>query len=173
MKNIFIVCVMVLVAGCGYTTRGFVYNGKSIIVDPIINKIDITSEQRRYSNYTSFPILIENRFTSLLVQKFNIDGGLKVVSEGPGALRISCTVNNYSKETLRYTDGDDVKEQRLRLHTDIRLFDIEGEVLKTRRVVGEASYFLSGPNQKSEEAAQQDLIDDTARRIVEAVVEEW
>jgi outer membrane lipopolysaccharide assembly protein LptE/RlpB len=173
MKKSLILCALILIAGCGYTTRGFVHDGSSIIVDPVINKIDITSENRRYSTYTSFPILIENRFTSLLVQKFNIDGGLKVVSQGQGALRITCTVNDYTKNTLRYTDGDDVREQRLRLHTDIMLFDADGEAIKTKRVIGEADYFLSGPNQKSEEAAQQDLIDDTARRIVEAVVEDW
>jgi outer membrane lipopolysaccharide assembly protein LptE/RlpB len=173
MKNFFILISIFLVAGCGYTTRGFVHDSNTIIIEPVTNDMDITSEQRRYSDYATFPILIENSFTSLLVQKFNIDGGFKVVSEGPDALCLKCAIKNYTKGTLRYSDNDDVREQRLRLHTVITLSQPDGEVLKTQKVVGQTTYFLTGPNQKSEEAAQQDLIDDTARRIMEAVVEDW
>ncbi len=159
--------------GCGYTTRGFVYDGNTLIIEPAVSKIDITSESRRYSNYTSFPILIENRLTNELVNRFNIDGGLKVVNTDPKALKLSCEVYEYNKATLRYTDSDDVKEQRLRLYVRMKLVDSEGEDLKVKTIIGETEYFLSGANSKSETAAQIDLIEDTARRILEAVVEEW
>jgi hypothetical protein len=47
-------------------------------------------------------------------------------------------------------------------------------VLKEKDIIGEMeSYFLSGPNSISESAAQDKLVDDAARRIMEAVVEEW
>jgi hypothetical protein len=108
-----------------------------------------------------------------LVSRFNIDGQLKVVSQGPEALNLACAVNDYEKETLRYENNDDVKEQRLRLHILMTLTSPEGKILEERTVVGESSYYLSGPNQKSETAAQNDLIIDSARRISEAVAEEW
>jgi len=173
MKRVAVLMMVCFIAGCGYTTRGFIYDGKTITVEPIINKIDITAESRQYSGYTSFPILIENSLLNEIISQFNIDGGLKVVSDDPQALSLTCVVERYDKQALRYSDDDAVKEQRLRLHVRMTLKSPQAEVLKARTVVGEASFFLSGPNQRSEEAAQRDLIDDTARRIVEAVVEEW
>lgn len=169
MKN-FLVLLLLIMVGCGYTTRGFIYAEDTIIIKPVINKVDITSESRKYSDYTSFPILIENRLTNEIVSKFNIEGNLKVVSEDINALKLVCTVNDYSKETLRYTDSDVVNEQRLRLHVHIKLTSGEGKVLQDKRVVGETTYYLAGV---SESAAQLDLIDDTARRICEAVTEAW
>ena len=200
--------IIFAVMGCGYTTRGSIYAGQKIIIKPVENKIDITSESRKYANYTSFPILIENKLTNKLVDKFNIDGNLTVVSQDPNALKLTCVINHYNKETLRYTEDEEVEEQRLRLHVNMELTNPKGEVLLRKGVVGESTYYLSGSirlvsecdngkwkigrsgsciydteadanaansslSPKSESAAQVDLVDDTARRISEAVIEEW
>ena len=165
--------VLAVLAGCGYTTRTAAYEESTIIIKPVVNQINIAQEERKYSDYKSFPRLIENTLTSKLVSEFNIDGQLKVVRDDPRALVLTSAVTNYNKESLRYTDSEDIKEQRLRLYVSIKLTDAKGEVIKEKEVVGEAAYFLSGANQKSESAAQIDLIDDTARRICEAVVENW
>ena len=173
MKN-FLVLLLLIIVGCGYTTRGFIYTEDNIIIKPVVNKIDITSEKRKYSDYVSFPILIENRLTNELVSKFNIEGNLEVVNRDPGALSLACIVENYDKETLRYTEeNDEVEEQRLRLYVRMKLTSGEGKILQDKVVVGEAAYYLEGVNKKTETAAQSDLIDDTARRICEAVTEEW
>ena len=173
MNRFLVALIFLITSGCGYTTRGFVYESDKIIIYPVENKIDIASGGRRVSGYVNFPILIENKLTNELVNKFNVDGHLKVVSQDLGALRLACTVNSYSKEALRYTDSDDIREQRLRLHVHIQLVHSKGKLLKDKLVVGESTFFLSGPNQRSEVSAQGDLIDDTARRISEAVLEEW
>ena len=172
MKN-FLVLLFLIMVGCGYTTRGFIYTEDTIIIKPVINKVDITSEDRKFSNYTSFPVLIESRLTNELINKFNIEGNLKVVNKDPQALKLTCTVNNYDKETLRYDEADEVSEQRLRLHVRIKLTSGDGKVLKDKNIIGETTYYLTGSRQKSESSAQTDLIDDTARRICEAVTEEW
>ena len=165
-----LVCFM---SGCGYTTRGFIYEENQITIFPVRNSMDITSSGRRTSGYANFPILIENRLTSEIINKFNIDGQLKVVNQAQSALELNCVVSNYTKESLRYTDSDDIKEQRLRLHVEIKLIGSKGELLQDKLIVGEASFFLSGPNQRSETVAQDELIEDTARRISEAVLEAW
>ena len=172
-KSLFIAALVFIVTGCGYTTSGSKYTGSKIIVSPITNKIDITSEQRKYSGYVSYPVLIEKRLTNEVVSRFNSDGHIQVVNSAPMALSLTCVVNDYKKEALRYTESDDIKEQRLRLYVSIELKSYEGETLKAKNVVGESSFFLSGARRKSETAAQAELIDDTARRIVEAIIEEW
>lgn len=164
---------MLLFSGCGYTTRAYVYPESSIHIPPAKNEINIATESRKYSSYQSFPVLIENRLTNKVIRQFNTKSDLKVVKSSTNALSLDLVVTNYTKEALVYTDSDDVKEQRLRLSVAMTLTDSNQDILKKRTVVGETSFSLTGPNAKSESAAQVDLVDDTARRILEAVVEEW
>jgi len=165
--------IFFVISGCGYTVGGFKYQGSKLVISPAVNKIDITSESRKYSGYVTYPVLIEDELTNALIRQFNIDGHLIVVSRSPQALGLSCIINQYKKETLRYNNDDDPEEQRLRLYVKMKLVSAQDEVLQERNIVGETEYFLIGRNAKSEEAAQIDLVNDTARRIVEAVVEEW
>ena len=169
MFKFLLILLVCFTSGCGYTTRGFIYEESQIIIFPVRNSMDIASSGRRTSGYANFPILIENRLTSATINKFNIDGHLKVVNQAQSALELNCVVNNYTKEALRYTDSDDIKEQRLRLYVEMKLINSQGEVLQDKLIVGQASFFLSG----SETVAQDELIEDTARRISEAVLEAW
>lgn len=173
MKKYILIFAIFAIAGCGYTTRGFHYTNDKIVIIPAVNKIDVASDNRKYSNFTSYPILLENRFTNVLINKFLIDGHLKVTSEDPAALQLSCEITDYQREAVKYTNSEDVKEQKLWLHVKMKLNDPAAGTTKEREVVGQASYFLTGANSKSEAAAQNDLIDDTARRVLEAIVEEW
>lgn len=163
----------IVLGGCGYTTRGLVQSEKNIAIAPVINNIKIAQESRRYSNFTTYPVLIEKRLTNVLVNKFNIDGHLRVSDSEVDTLKLSCVINEYKRETTRYTNAEDIKEQKLRLYVHMKLINSQGETVKEKDVVGETSYFLTGANSMSESAAQGLLIDDTARRIMEAVVEEW
>ncbi|MCK5289104.1 MAG: hypothetical protein KAJ14_10480, partial [Candidatus Omnitrophica bacterium] len=94
-----------------------------------------------------------------------------VVNNDNEALKLICEITDYKKEALSYSkeNRDEVSEQRLRLYVKIKLVDVSGEILKDKIIVGETTYFLTG----SETAAQEDLIEDTARRVLESVVEEW
>ncbi|MCP4652856.1 MAG: hypothetical protein GY858_05680 [Candidatus Omnitrophica bacterium] len=174
MIKLFFLTILVLnLYGCGYSTMASSYSENKIFIVPVENKVNITSEARNYSNYNSFPLLLEKKLTNSLVNQFNTDGHFKVVSTQDEALVLECKVDNYEKTALRYTDSDDVKEQRLRLRVTVKLSDSSGAMLDTKKVVGQTSYFLSGPNRKSEAAAQVELIEDTVRRISEVVVERW
>lgn len=159
-----------LLSGCGYSTQGYRYKENKIRIMSVVNSIRIADEGRRYSSYTAYPILIEEKLTNRLVTEFNIGSGLQVVSQPEGALQLECEVTDYRRSTLRYTDSDDPQEQRLRLYVKMRLIDSQGEVIRERNVVGQTTFYL---DRKSETAAQEDLVDNTARRITEAVVEAW
>lgn len=171
--RILLVSFLIFLGGCGYTTRGFVYSSDKIYIVPVVNKIKTTTEYRRYTTSSSYPVLIEARLTNNIINRFNIDGHLKVTSSEIDALKLSCEITEYSKEVMRYTISEDVREQRLRLHVRMKLVDADKEVLKEKEIVGETSFFLTGPNSMSESAAQDVLIKDTSRRILEAVIEEW
>jgi hypothetical protein len=172
-RGVPVIFAFILLCGCGYTTRGFVYGSNKIFIVPVVNKINITTENRRYSNFTVYPILLEERLTNKIVNRFNTDGHIKVTSKEEGALKLSSEITQYTKEAMRYDGSEDVKEQRLRLYVKIKLLDPDGKTIKEREVVGETSFFLMGPNSVSEPTAQESLLGDTSRRILEVVVEEW
>ncbi|MDD5070779.1 MAG: LPS assembly lipoprotein LptE [Candidatus Omnitrophica bacterium] len=168
-----VIIFSLLFFGCGYRTTAVLYSETGIIVTPVVNEIDITADNRSYGDYRTFPILLEKRLTNELISKFNIDGSLKVVNFSKNALKIDCVIKDYTKDSLRYSDNDDVEEQRLRLKVRMTLLNSSDEVLQDKIVEGETTYYISGSNSKSESSAQSDLIDDTARRLLEAVVESW
>ncbi len=173
LSRILVILAVVLASGCGYTTTGTNYVEKSICIKPIVNGIKIATEGRKYANYQSYPRLIENILNSVVIEHFNSDGRLKVVNHEEGALVLSGTITGYSKDALRYSDNNDIRQQRLRLDVKIKLVDSKGQVVKERDVTGETTFFLTGAGQRSEADAQADLVEDTARRISEVVVEEW
>lgn len=174
MKSIVLgLLFMIYLTGCGYTTKGFAYKEDKIQIVPIVASVEITDEDRRMSGGSDFPVLLEKKLTNAVVAKFNIEGHLRVVKDPQNALRLACVVKDYAKETLRYDEIDDVSEQRLLLKAEVKLKDSFGESLFEKEVIGEATYFLSGPRAKSETQAQEDLIDDTSRKILEAVTDEW
>ncbi|UCG35830.1 MAG: hypothetical protein JSW17_03275 [Candidatus Omnitrophota bacterium] len=165
--------VFLILLGCGYTTRGFLHEGESIFIAPVKNKIKIAKESRKYAGYVSYPVLIEKRLTNALIEKFQTDGHLKVTSSEPYDLKLALDITDYRKETLRYTDSDDIEEQRLWLTAFLTLTDNSKNIINRKEIRGEATFFLVGPQQQSEGFAQNELVSDTARRILEAVVEEW
>jgi hypothetical protein len=95
MKKLFVL-VFILLCGCGYTTRGFVYSSNKIFITPAINKISITTEDRRYSTFTVYPILLEQRLTNKVINRFNVDGHLKVTSKDEDALKLSSEITQYT-----------------------------------------------------------------------------
>ncbi|MCM8831780.1 MAG: LPS assembly lipoprotein LptE [Candidatus Omnitrophica bacterium] len=171
---IFYFALISFLSNCGYTTKvSTIYKQDKIFIIPVKNQIDITSEDRRYSNYKVLPIFLEKKLTNAIVSRFNTDGYFKVVNDKEDTLQLETSILDYKKEALRYTDSDDIKEQRLRLTVRVKLIDAKGKILKEKNVVGDTSFFLIGPQKKSESAAQEELIQDVARRISEVVAEEW
>jgi len=172
MKNALIVFLLVI-SGCGYTTRGFVYQEQGINIKPVMNEISIDHNDSTYYSYNTYPILLEKNFTNELISKFHTEGSLLISNREEGFLRLECTLKNYLKEALRYESDEDVEEERLRLYVYIILYDGQGEIIQEKDIVGETTYYLSGSLSKTESSAQVDLIDDTTRRVLEAVIEQW
>ena len=137
MSRLLALLICFIMSGCGYSVGGFRYDGYKIVVSPTVNKIDITTEHRKYSTYETYPVLLEDELTNAIIRQLNIDGHLIVVSRDPEALNLSCFINGYKKATLRYTDDDDPEEQRLRLTVKMKLTSPDGELLEERSVVGE------------------------------------
>lgn len=165
-----------LLASCGYTTRSLIATRYSTVcVEPFSNKIDIAKEAESYSKYTVYKPLLESDVTRKVIDRYIFDGNLKPTDKETADLILSGEIVEFRRQPLRYTDSDNVEEYRLSIVVNMRLKEADGDrtLWQENNFAGEATYFTTGAEAKSEEAAIADAVDDLARRIVERTVDQW
>ena len=172
LKVFFLVALLAGFAGCGYVTRSnFVGDTRTIYVESFGNDITFTAEGERN---LYFPLL-EVKTRNAVIDRFLFDGNLKIAKTDLADLVLKGKLKSYNRAGLRFTDNDDVEEYRVQIFVELTLWDQKKkEVVWTEPgLVGEATYFVTGPAATSEESAVQAAIIDLARRTVERTVEDW
>jgi ABC-type uncharacterized transport system auxiliary subunit len=165
-----------LMGGCGYSTHSVASTYfKKIYVEPFKNGIDFTSEFGEGTNIRTYFPLVETNLTTALVDRFLIDGNIKVVKKEDAEVILKGELVGYTRDVLRYDDNNNPLEYRVSLSVNMSLWDVKDnkKVWEESNFTGDASYFISGPSSKSEAAAVNDAVNDLARRIVDRTVEQW
>ncbi len=170
-----LLAIIIGIAGCGYTTRSFITDKyKNIYVAQFENKIDITKETDVSRRYKIYHPLLEIDISREIINRFVLDGTLSIVKEEEADLILRGNLTNYKRDALKYTTDEDVEEYRVSLVVDLTLLDRNQKILwQERGFIGDTTYFVIGPNSKSETEAINEAVEDLARRVVERVVEEW
>jgi len=162
--------------GCGYTTRSLINDKyRTIYIAPFVNKIDITREMDAGNKYKLYRPMLDTDVTKSVINRFLFDGNLKPVSVESADLVMKGELLEFRKDGLRYDTSDNVQEYRMNLVVNISLWDNKENKLlwEEKNFTGEATYFVTGAQAKSEDAAIIDAEKDLCRRIVERVVEQW
>ena len=174
---VFLSCFLNLaLAGCGYTTRSLIAGKyKTIHIAPFVNKVELTQESDSNNKYKVYRPMLETEVTRAVINKFLYDGNVKPVAEDIADLALKGELVEFRRDALRYTTSDDVEEYRINIVVNMSLGDKKNGKLvwEEKNFTGNATYFVTGPQAKSEEQAVQDAIKDLSRRIVERVVEQW
>ena len=163
-------------AGCGYTTRSLIAGKyKTIHIVAFANKVELTTESNANSKYKVYRPMLETEVTRAVVNKFLTDGNVKPVALDSADLVLKAELVEFRRDALRFTSSNDVQEYRISIVVNMSLRDQKDDKLvwQENNFTGDASYFVTGAQAKSEETAVQDAIKDIARRIVERVVEQW
>jgi hypothetical protein len=164
--------VLLLHAGCGYSTGSLLpANIKTIAVEPISNEIDFSAEGRR----ASYIPLLETKVRDALLKRFAFDGRLRVEDSEVSDLTIMAKLIGFEREELRLSEGQDVMEYRIRITLNIQLVNNTTNEVDWQEpsFSGESTYFLTGPQAKSEQQALEEALTDLSRRIVERTIENW
>ena len=181
MKNgtlaiLLFVALMLVIGGCGYTTSSFVCSdAKSIHVDNFANKINLTEEVTDRRMYIGYRSGMELSITREIIDRFLIDGNLKITQEKEADLILKGALIDFRKEALRFDSADNVIEFRVKVIVDMKLIDKKtGDIiLEEKNFTGESIYRTIGSFAKSEDSAIEDAIKDLAVRVVERIVEGW
>lgn len=160
-----------VITGCGYSAKSALpANLKKIHVEAFKNEINFAEENQRN---IYFP-LIEVKVRDAVINRFLFDGNLRISDAATADLILRGSLKNYNRTGLRFTENDDVQEYRVQITMALELFDTRrNEVLWSEPIVGEATYYVTGPSAKSESVAVVDATTDLARRIVEKTIENW
>lgn len=172
---LFLACILQL-ASCGYTSRSMISNKfKTIYITPFVNKVNITEEAYAANKYRVYRPMLETDITKTVVNKFLFDGNLKPTTEESADLILKGELVEFRRDSLKYSDADEVTEYRINLAVNISLWDKKENKLlwEENHFTGDTSYFTTGTQAKSEDTAVNDALSDLARRIVERTVEQW
>jgi len=163
-------------AGCGYTTRSMISNKfRTIYIASFVNKIDITKETDVGNKYKIYRPYLETDITRAVINKFLLDGNLKIAKEEAADLILRGELVEFRKDPLRYSDSDEVEEYRVNLVVNLTLWDNKDDKLvwEEKNFTADTTYFTTGSSAKSEATAINDAVTDLAKRIVERTVEQW
>jgi len=162
-------------SGCGYSAvRMLPPQYRTIHVEAFQNQIPITREtSERVGFIANIPQLEEN-VTRRVIDRFLVDGHLRITSHEDADLILSGQILDFYRQPIRRSDDETVEEYRLNLLASVELRDRDGKVLlKDPALMGDVTYFVTGPSAKSESVAVDELVTDFARRVVEWVIEFW
>lgn len=161
--------------GCGYTTKTeLASNLKTIHIEPFKNKVNFTGEDSR-STYRTYTAGVETSVTNALIDRFILDGHLKVVSRENADLILSGELIEYRKDAVRYNANHDVEEYRVNIIVNVTLRDARSNQIlwKLERYGGDTSTFVLGDYEKSDNTIVKEASTDLVRRLVERTVEIW
>ena len=168
--------LVLAVSGCGYTTRSLLPPDlKTIYVDNFKNTISITAEQNELRMYRGYRPGMEIDLTRAVINKFLLDGSLKIANESDADLILKGDLIDFKRDALRYDANNNIEEYRIKLIVNMNLVNAKtGDTMWTEMgFAGETTYRTSGSLAKTETQAVNDAIDDLARRIMERTVEAW
>ncbi len=163
-------------AGCGYTTRSMITGKfKTVYIEPFVNKVDIANEMYSGNRYRVYRPMLETNITQSVINRFLFDGNLRPVKNEAADLVFKGELVEFRRDPLIYSDSDTVTQYRLNIVVNIALLDKKENKLlwKENNFTGDTTFFTTGANAKTEDAAITDALSDLARRIVERTVEQW
>ena len=172
MNKCVIFLLMVFLAGCGYTTGSLLPSKyKTIYVEPFKNKISYVSDSTR----ALYIPLLESKAREAIVDRFLFDGHLRIARSQQADLLLHGELTGFERQELRLTDNQEVQEYRIQITVALTMEDlISGKTFWAEpSFTGEATYFTTGPQAKSESAALEEALTDLSRRAVARTIEDW
>ena len=169
---IFLIALLMALAGCGYTTSSTLpSNFKTIYVEKFENKVNFATERTRNLYFPNLEIDVLHAISD----RYLFDGNLRISQSDAADLVLKGKLLSYDRDALRITDNEDPEEYRIHVTVSLELWDTSKQemVWSEASFTGESTYFVSGPQARSESDAVQDAVKDLARRVVERTIENW
>ncbi|OGW79887.1 MAG: hypothetical protein A3G33_06250 [Omnitrophica bacterium RIFCSPLOWO2_12_FULL_44_17] len=164
-----LILICSVITGCGYTQEVTLPNNiKTVAITTFEDKIP---PSERYAYYPGLEIELTNN----IIDQFIFDGNLKVVDEKDADAVLKGDVVAYKQEGLRYDNLESIEEYRLYMIVNFELVDRRtgAAILKENGFSGRSEFFVNPNSNASRKKGANSAVVDTARNIVDRIVEEW
>ena len=164
-----ILSISACLMSCGYTSKTkLAYDIKSVYVETALNKISV---EQMYSYQPG----LEMDITNAVIQRFQVDGNLKVAPADQADAVLSMDLKAYEQEGVRFNPLENVSEYRLFIVLDLILKHRQtGEVIwREPNFSGNKEYFVTQIRSQGQRAATEKAIEDIAEKVVDRVTEDW
>ncbi|MCG2710839.1 MAG: LPS assembly lipoprotein LptE [Candidatus Omnitrophica bacterium] len=159
-----LICLALFISGCGYTAKAYYLPSsmKSVYIQTLINK---TEEPN-----------LENELKTKLVAAFQNDGNLAIAANNDAAdAHLKGEIVGYTRQVMRYTSDESVQEYKLNITVNFEFIDLSSgkPIVKADNFSGNACYYLSGANAKSETSARAEALDNLSRLMLNKIITLW
>jgi hypothetical protein len=179
-----LLCFVVLVSGCaGYSTKIQLPNDiQTIYVPTVINRIPIEQMMIYVPG-------MEADMTNAVIDRFNFDGTLKVVSRPEDAdATLHIVLKQFDQEGTRFTNLESIREYRLYITTMVELKDNRTDkvLIAENDFRGESFYEVESSSTDARETGGTKYplswhlkngtvraVEDYARNVVDLITEAW
>lgn len=165
----FVLFISLSVSGCGYTQNVKLPNDiKTVAVETFKNEIP-PNEQFAYRPG------LEIELRNAIVERFLLDGNLKVVDESEADAVIKGSIISYEQEGLRFDRLESVEEYRLFLVVKFQLIDRRTNqvIINEPNFSGRSEFFVNQNPAAARRSSANSATIDLARSLVDRIVEEW
>lgn len=172
MKKAVLLILVLLLAGCGYSTRSLLPSRfRTIYIEPFENKVDYMNLDERKLYIPG----IETRVREVVVDRYLFDGNLRIGNKDTADLVLKGQLLRFEREQLSLQPNESVQEYRIRVTVALEMQDaVEKKPMwKETSFAGEATYYTVGPLAKPESQAIDEALKDLAMRVVARTVEDW
>jgi len=162
MKIKLIMYFVILLAGCSYSvyTTGYPHL-KTILILPVENQT---------ANYNLRDMVLNS-----LVDSYESDGRLKLVGISPDC-QLECSILDYTNKIVTYS-GSSIEEYEVRVLFKMIFTDLKKNqvIWQNDSIIVSERYSLSDENSiyKSEDEAQEEIINKLFDSIMKNTLEEW
>ena len=158
-----LICLVLFISGCGYTTKAYYLPSsiKSVYIQTLKNKTDEPN--------------LENELKTKLIAAFQDDGHLAIATNDEADSCLKGEIVGYTRQAMRYTSDESVQEYRLNITVNFEFIDLSSgkPIVKANNFSGNASYYLSGANAKSESKARLEALDNLSRLMLNKIITLW
>ena len=160
---IIFICCILFVSGCGYTTKAYYLPNsiKTVYIQTLVNK--------------TYEPNLENELKTKLIASFQDDGHLDITPHDEADAHLKGEIIGYSRQAMRYTSDESVQEYRLNITVNFEFIDLSSgkPIVKANNFSGNASYYLSGANAKSETTSRAEALDNLSPLMLNKIITLW
>jgi len=149
--------------GCGYATKAYFLPAdiKTVYIQTLQNKTDQPN--------------LENELKIKLVEAFQDDGNLEVTSSSDADAILKGTITGYTRQAMRYDNDENIQEYRLTVTVNFEFLKYKSgkSIVQADNFSGDASFYISGANVKSESTARAEALENLSRRMLNKIITLW